>query len=184
MGTRARCLLMIPPLFAAVALAGYGAGAGRSTPGGNAHPQSAPIDCATAKALARAVVRPVWFPVPQPPGRLVLNADVPMFGPGLKWASGRHYVFLDRVPGGANLGEPFPTKAANPYLANFRGKVAVLRLAKVEGGRLFAEWPTLGRPPDLTAAVANGETVSQFVAFLGSLRRITWPTRCRASAAG
>ena len=142
--------------------------------------KNTPVDCATAKSLARAAVRPVWFPAPPPAGRFVLNAYVPIFGPGLKWTSGQRYVFLGRVPGGANLGEPFPTNVSDPYLANFHRKLQVMRLAKVEGGRLYADWQTSGgNRADLTYAVAKGETLSQFVAFLGSLRRIAWP-ECRA----
>ena len=142
--------------------------------------KNTPVDCATAKSLARAAVRPVWFPAPPPAGRFVLNAYVPIFGPGLKWTSGQRYVFLGRVPGGANLGEPFPTNVSDPYLANFHRKLQVMRLAKVEGGRLYADWQTSGgNRADLTYAVTKGETLSQFVAFLGSLRRIAWP-ECRA----
>lgn len=33
---------------------------------------------------------------------------------GLEWPSGRQYLFLGGVPGGGNLGEPFPSKAAAP----------------------------------------------------------------------
>ena len=142
-----------------------------------------PISCALAERLARSAARPVWFPSRQPQGRLVVNANVPIFGPGLEWASGQRYFFLYRLPRGGNLGEPFPTKVTSPYLTNFGHKLPVLRLARVEGRRLYAEWPTLARYPDLTAAditvaVAKGESVSRFVAFLGSLHHIVWP-ECR-----
>ncbi len=178
MGKGARPALLVVLTLAAAAVAAYGASAGRSAPGGNA--KAAPtISCALAKTLAHAAVRPVWFPSPQPQGRFLLNGNVPMFGPGPKWASGQRYFLLYRVPGGANLGEPFPTKVENPYLANFHRKLQVYRLAKVEGGRLYAEWPTFSRYPDMTAAIANGETVPQFVTFLRSLQHIVWPT-CRA----
>jgi len=145
-----------------------------------AHAGTRPLGCATAKKLAPAKVRPVWFPSPQPSGKLVVNASVPLFGPGLKWTTSQRYLFLGRIPDGANLGAPFPTKVENPYLGNFHRKLQVWRLASVEGRRLYAEWPTLTRYPDMTYAVANGGTVAQFVAFLGSLRHIDWPT-CKKS---
>jgi hypothetical protein len=178
MGRRARSGLLILLTLAAAIIVAYGASAGRSAAGGNA--KAAPtISCALAKALAQAAVRPVWFPSPQPPGRFLVNGSVSMFGPGPKWASGPRYFLLYRVPGGANLGEPFPTKVTNPYLANFHRTLQVYRLANVEGGRLYAEWPTFSRYPDMTAAIANGETVPQFVTFLRSLQHIVWPTGCR-----
>lgn len=139
---------------------------------------SAPISCALARTLKREQVRPVWFPRPQPPGLLKLNAFVPLFGPGLEWRSGQRYLFLGRVPGGANLGEPFPTQVADPYLANFRSRIRVWRLAKVEGSRLFANWQTFAHNRlDISYAAADGESLSRFSAFLGSLEPITWP-RC------
>ena len=146
---------------------------------GSAHATTTPINCATAKTLTHSKVRPVWFPSPLPPGRFVLNAEVPMFGPGLEWSSGQRYIFLGRVPGGANLGAPFPTRVEEPYLANFNRRLQVYRLAKVEGGRLYTEWPTFSRYPDMTYTVADGETLSQFVSFLRSLRELAWPTGCR-----
>lgn len=134
------------------------------------------LSCATAKTLKAAMVRPVWFPLPQPAGRLVVNATVPLFGPGLEWATRGQYIFLGRVPGGANLGAPFPTKVVDPYLPNFHGKLQVWRLATVEGHRLYAEWQTFhGNRADLSYAVSRGKTVAQFVAFLGSLHPIVWP---------
>ena len=139
----------------------------------------APISCALAKTLARAKVRPVWFPSPQPAGRLEVNAYVPLFGPGLEWSPGPRYVFLGRVPDGANLGAPFPTEIADRYLANFHSRLKVWRLAKVEGRRLYAEWRTLaGNRVDLSYAASRNETVMQFIRFLSSLRPIVWPT-CR-----
>jgi hypothetical protein len=136
-----------------------------------------------ARTLSHAFVRPVWFPSPQPPGRFAANADaLPIFYHGLEWLSGQRYFFLDRVPGGANLGEPFPTQVADPYVASLHGHVKVWRLAKVEGGRLFAQWPTLGHYPDVTAAVAQDVTLRQFVAFLRSLQHIAWPTCPAASS--
>ncbi|MHB8642302.1 MAG: hypothetical protein ACYDA3_05410 [Gaiellaceae bacterium] len=141
---------------------------------------SAPIACALAKTLARSRVRPVWFPVPQPRGRLAVNASVPIFGPGLEWSTGTHYLFLGRVPGGANLGAPFPTPVESVQLANFQATMKIWRLAKAEGRRLYAEWRTsAGSRADLSYAVAKGETPAQFVAFLRSLQRVIWPTGCR-----
>lgn len=142
------------------------------------------LGCPTAKILERANVRPVWFPSPQPPGALVVNAIVPIFGPGLEWTTSGQYVFLGRVPGGANLGAPFPTKIIDPYLPNFRGKLQVYRLAAVEGHRLYAEWRTSSRSrADLSYAVGKGKTVTQFVAFLRSLHPIVWPKRCPTQTA-
>ncbi|HLX32996.1 MAG TPA: hypothetical protein VKR79_09560 [Gaiellaceae bacterium] len=140
------------------------------------------LSCANAKTLKPAKVRPVWFPFPQPAGKLVVNATVPIFGPGLKWRSqGGRYVFLGRVPGGANLGAPFPTKVVDPYLANFHRRLQVWRLAAVEGHRLYAEWQTVpSRRADLSYAVSRGGTVTQFVAFLRSLHPIVWPKHCPA----
>lgn len=137
--------------------------------------------CAAAKTLERAKVRPVWFPSPQPAGKLVVNATVPLFGPGLEWMTSGHYIFLGRVPGGANLGAPFPTKITAPYLSNLHGKLQVYRLAAVEGNRLYAEWQTSsGNRADLSYAVSKGETVARFVAFLRSVHPIVWPKRCPA----
>ena len=136
------------------------------------------LSCATAKALSPAKVRPIWFPSRQPTGKLVVNASVPLFGPGLEWVSKGQYIFLGRAPGGANLGAPFPTKVTDPYLSNFHGRLQVWRLAAVEGHRLYAEWQTSnGNRADLSYAVAKGKTVTQFVVFLGSLHPIVWP-RC------
>ena len=146
--------------------------------------KTAPIDCATAQTLARAVARPVWFPVPQPPGRLTPNTNaLPIFVHGLEWLSGRRYFWLVREPHGANLGEiGIRSKiVAHVYLSNLHDVVKVLRLAG--DGRLYAEWPTRGRYPDVTAAVARGETIPQFLTYLRSLGRIAWPARCAASAA-
>ena len=53
-----------------------------------------PLGCATAKTLERATVRPVWFASPQPPGHVVVNAYVPIFGPGLIWGGRQRYVFF------------------------------------------------------------------------------------------
>lgn len=175
-------------LASVVAVTAHGAGAGSplvspssnlASSGGSfrsVRASAAPISCALAKTLARAKVRPVWFPAPQPAGRFSLNASVPMFGPSLEWTSGRRYLFLGRVPGGANLGAPFPKQVASPYLTNFHSRLKLWRLARAEGGRLYAQWPTFNRYPDLTYAVAKGETIPQFVAFLRSLRRIVWPS--------
>jgi hypothetical protein len=141
--------------------------------------QTALIDCATAKTLKRAVARPVWFPVPQPPGRFTPDTNaLPIFAHGLEWLSGRRYFWLVREPHGANLGEiGIKSKVVvHPYLSNLHYGVKVLRLAG--DGRLFAEWPTLSRYPDVTAAVAKGATISQFLAYLRSLRRIAWPAGC------
>jgi len=156
------------PLLAFALLAG-GVGTARSgTPA---------LSCATAKTLASAKVRPVWFPFPQPTGTLVVNATVPLFGPGLEWVSRRRSIFLGRVPGGANLGAPFPTKVTDPDMPNFHRRLQVLRLAPAEGDRLYAEWQTSrGNRADLSYAVSRGTTVPQFVAFLRSLRPIAWPT--------
>jgi len=134
------------------------------------------LSCGTATTLETAKVRPVWFPFPQPTGKLVVNATVPLFGPGLEWVAPGQYAFLGRVPGGANLGAPFPTKVADPYLPNFRGRLQVWRLAAAEGHRLYAEWQTShGNRADLSYAVTRGTTVVRFVAFLGSLHPIVWP---------
>lgn len=138
-----------------------------------------PITCATAKLLARAAARPVWFPAPPPPGRFSPRADaLPIFVRGLVWRSAGGYFWLVRIPGGANLGEiGLRSKVvARPYLPGVRRKVRVLRLAG--DGRLYAEWPTLGRYPDVTAAVGKGERLAQFVARLRSLRQIAWPKGC------
>ena len=142
------------------------------------------LNCATVKTLEPAKVRPVWFPSPQPAGTLVVNATVPIFGPGLEWTAGGRYVFLGRVPGGANLGAPFPTKVTDPYLPNFHGKLQVWRLAPVEESRLYAEWQTsAGNRADLSYVVGKGESVATFVAVLRSLHPILWPKRCPAQTA-
>lgn len=99
----------------------------------------------------------------------------------MKWSSKSGYLFLGRVRGGANLGYPFPKQVADPFVSSFGHKLKVFRLAKVEGGRLYAEWPTSRRYPDLTYAVGNREPLSRFIAFLRSLRRIVWP-KCPATA--
>ena len=152
---------------------------------GDAYAHSAPsIDCATAKTLAAAPARPAWFPMPQPPGRFTANTNaLPIFVHGLEWLSERRYFWLVREPRGANLGEIGVRSkvAAHPYLPKLHYEVKVLRLA--DDGRLFAQWPTFGRYPDLTAAVAKGETLPAFLTYLRSLRRITWPKGCGAGAA-
>ena len=109
---------------------------------------------------------------------------LPIFVHGLEWLSGRRYFWLVREPRGANLGEIGVRSAmvVHPYLPNLHYGLKVLRLA--DDGRLFAQWPTLGRHPDLTAAVAKGETLSEFLTHLRSLRRITWPTGCGPKPAG
>lgn len=149
---------------------------------GPAHSATAPIDCATAKRLAHATTPPRWFPVPQPAGSFTPNGNaLPIFARGLVWRSGERYFWLGREPRGANLGEiGIRSKVvARPNLPNLRYRVTVLRLT--DDGRLFAQWPTFGRYPDVTAAVARGETASRFLAFLRSLRPITWPARCPAA---
>lgn len=178
---RMRSVLFVTPVVAMLVAVAVPADA-RSRPNpSSALSAGAQINCATADGLARASVRPVWFPSPQPPGSFVLNAYVQTFGPGMKWSSKSRYLFLGRVPGGANLGYPFPTKVADPFLSSFGHKIRVFRLAKVEGGRLYAEWPTARRYPDVTYAVGNRESLSRFIAFLRSLRRIVWP-KCPATA--
>ena len=93
------------------------------------------------------------------------------------------YLFLGRVPGGANLGAPFPTKVVDSYLPNFHRRLQVWRLAAVEGHRLYAEWQTVhGKRADLSYAVGKRRTVAQFVAFLRTLHPIVWPKGCPAAA--
>lgn len=136
------------------------------------------LDCATAKRIAATPGKPYWFPVPEPRGVFHASGDaLPWFLRGLKWTSGRTYLFLVRIPGGANLGDiGLQSKvAAKPRLANVGRTVEVLRLPD---GRLFVQWPTRRVYPDLTAVVAKGVTVARYVAFLRSLRPIAWPGGC------
>lgn len=149
---------------------------------GAAQAAQVPIDCATTVKMRQARTPPRWFPTPQPPGVFEANGTaLPIFTRGLVWGSRAHYLWLGREQHGANLGEiGIESKTvARVFLGNIHAHVRVLRLA--HDGRLFAEWPTLGRYPDVTAAVAKGQTVPQFLSFLRSLRRLAWPPRCQPS---
>lgn len=153
--------------------------AATASPTGHAAPGNPPpLGCELAKALARAAVRPGWFPFPQPAGyALQVNGDAsPLFGRGLKWVAGTRYFWLARVPGGANLGDPDAKLLAQPYLGNLGRRVAIVRLSF--DPRIFAQWPTRGRYPDTTAVVAKGQSLEQVTRFLRSLRRISWPASC------
>lgn len=136
-----------------------------------------PIDCQTAEVLERAAVKPVWFPYPQPAGYTFrVDADAkPSFVDGLIWRRGKNrgYLWLVRVPRGANVGDPEARVVARPSVAALGRRLKIVRLGD---GRLFAEWPTRGRYPDVTAAVTSGHSVAAFTTFLRSLRRIAWPS--------
>jgi hypothetical protein len=141
--------------------------------------EDARIDCKLAQALSRSPNRPVWYPFPQPAGYVFhTNADAPpAFAGGLKWTAGGRYFWLDRIPGGANLGDPGAKRIAVVFFENIGQRIEVLRLS-FNGPRLYAQWPTTARYPDTTALVSKHQSLLQFTRFLRSLRRIRWPASC------
>ena len=135
------------------------------------------LDCTTAKALSRLPARPVWFPVPQPDElRPVVNAGAPpKFVRGVKWDWGDRYLWMARLPRGANLGDPKAKVVVGLAFPNLGRTVKILRLSD---GRLFAQWPTSRRYPDTTVVVGKNQTTTELGFFLASLQKVQWPARC------
>ena len=143
-------------------------------PAGAASPK---LNCRIAKALAHVPAKPVWFPVPQPfDTTLTVNSGAkPGFVHGLKWSVETRYFFLVRLPRGASLREPKASVVFNARFDNIGRAIEVLRN---RDGRLFAEWPTNGSGRDTTAVVAKNMSSTEFGEFVGSLRKVTWPSGC------
>ena len=134
------------------------------------------VTCAVATTLSRASVRPAWYPSTKPSGTLKINSSVPIFTKGLEWVLGNRYLFLGRVPNGANMGGGVSKVNAFAYIPGVKANVQIWRINGTGDGRLFAQWATSGRYPDTTYAVGKGETVAKFLSFLHSLHKIVWPT--------